>query len=610
MEYVGFALAGVALAGCLPSPWPEVPPMCITTADCAAGKICAEGLCWGNPPDGQFAAVLMPPSEGWPELATTEIPALSIAANGWIENLHFAETALIAGRVVLACSEESGCDSQASIEAQISFVKPSTIPGRPDTTRTVTSVAGITGSEPSFTVALPLSDVPYRVLVVPSRSASAMTAPDMDPSALAPPLRTCLDVSEAPAGSYAVEWALGDPLVHKVALGRVIDAAERGMAGMQVMATGESAGPALSCEPGGPAPTGRSSSIATTDADGYFSLRIPRGMNQLDLVATSVEPGLVPTLLVTGVEIPDPEYDEPVELSQRLQMPITQPPEPFVIPVRGLNSNGVDVPVRGAAVRFTTELLGLTSNTRAIFSASTFTNETGHAALDLIPGNVMQGNRGYVVSVEPLPSSEHATLHDHTVEVGPEQGLLASIQLQRRVAVGGMVHTAEGLPAFQAVVAARIAPGFREALSPGARAVVDNLQLPSASTDTSGRFVLWLDDELGAKSAIYDLEITLADPLEPMWTVRNIDMSTPTGTGVLELPGITMPAASYARGLVLAPAASPDAQRTVPQASLRLYEILDQDTCGSSPCPRVAIFRGQSTSREDGLIRLILPDTR
>jgi hypothetical protein len=181
--------------------------------------------------------------------------------------------------------------------------------------------------------------------------------------------------------------------------------------------------------------------------------------------------------------------------------------------------------------------------------------------------------------------------------------LLASIQLDRRVAVGGVVYTANGLPAYQAMVTARIAPAFREALSDWERAVVDNLQLPSAGTDISGRFVMWLDDELAGQTAIYDLEITLASPLEPLWTVRDIDMGAPTGTGVLELPGITMPAASYARGLVFAPAGT-----TVPQASLRLYEILDQDTCGSNPCPQVAIFRGQSTSREDGLIRLILPD--
>jgi hypothetical protein len=596
------ALAGVALAGCLPlGEGSDFAPMCITTADCAAGKTCDEGICWGDPPDGQFAAVLVPPSEGWPELAATEIPALAIAEDGWVEHLEFARTAIIAGRVVLACDQEPGCDPGVSIEAQVSFVKPSSIAGRPDYTRTVTSVAGMTGGEPSFTLALPLSEVPYKVLVVPSRSANAMTA-GMDPSALAPPVRTCLDVTDNL--DSMVEWVVGDPLLNKIAVGRVVDAAGRGMTGMQVMATGESQVLASDCEQKGPASTGRSSSIATTDADGYFSLRVPRGMNLLDLVAAPVEPGLVPTLLVSDVEIPDPVGDEPVELPQLLQMPSAPFTEPFVIPVRGLNSSGVEVPVRGAAVRFTTHLPGLLPNTRATFSASTFTNEVGHAVLDLIPGNVMQ-NRLYMVSVEPLPSSEHAALHEHLLEVGPEQGLLVSIQLERRVAVGGVVYTADGLPAYQAMVAARIAPAFREALSAEARAVVDNLQLPSASTDISGRFVVWLDGKLAAETAIYDLEVTLADPLQPPWMVRDIDMGALTGTGVLELPGITMPAASYARGLVLTPAGT-----AVAQAGLRLYELLEQDTCDSSPCPPVAVFRGQSASREDGMIRLILPDTR
>jgi hypothetical protein len=593
-----FGLAAVALAGCLPSSESdEFVPMCHTTADCAAGKTCDEGICWGNPPDGQFAAVLVPPSEGWPDLATTEIPALSIAADGWIENLGFAETATIAGRVVLACGADVVCEisPDVSIDAQVTFSRPSSIAGRPDYTRTVTSVAGMTGDDPSFTVALPLSDVPYQVLVVPGGSGSSTPA-GVQPSELAPPLRTELEVSSGQSMDRSVEWAVGDPLLHKLVTGQVTDVANRGMAGMQVVAQ---ARPMTS--------TGRSSSVATTDAEGAFSLRIPLGLesSRFDLVVTPVEPGAAPTLVVSEVEIPDPVSGEPFQLPQQLlQMPSVPATASFTIPVRGRTSTGDEVPVRGAAVRMSLDLPDTPVNTRATFSASTFTDDNGNAVLDLLPGDVT-GNRVYTTSIEPLPSSEHATVHGHRIEVGPGMGLLASIQLERRIAVGGAVYGADGLSAYHAMVAAKIAPAFRDALSAEARAMVDNLQLPSASTDVSGRFVLWLDDELVGQTAVYDLEITPADPLMPLWTVRDLDMSARSETGVLELAGITLPAASYARGLVFAPEGA-----AVPQAGLRLYEILDTEACVPGPSCPLVVFRGLATSREDGLIRLILPDER
>src|SRR5262249_34698510 len=66
----------VLLAGCLEVP--KAPGQeCATNSDCntAAGEVCDEGVCWGNPPTGMFAATVSPPAVR-EELVATEIPLL------------------------------------------------------------------------------------------------------------------------------------------------------------------------------------------------------------------------------------------------------------------------------------------------------------------------------------------------------------------------------------------------------------------------------------------------------------------------------------------------------------------------------------------------------
>ena len=53
------------LAGCLEVPHGAGDRSATTTRDCNAahGEVCDEGVCWGNPPTGLFAATLSPPSD-------------------------------------------------------------------------------------------------------------------------------------------------------------------------------------------------------------------------------------------------------------------------------------------------------------------------------------------------------------------------------------------------------------------------------------------------------------------------------------------------------------------------------------------------------------------
>ena len=63
------AVCLLASAGCLSVPEGPI-PQCETSADCdrAHGEVCEEGVCWGNPPAGPFAAIVSPPSERSGEL--------------------------------------------------------------------------------------------------------------------------------------------------------------------------------------------------------------------------------------------------------------------------------------------------------------------------------------------------------------------------------------------------------------------------------------------------------------------------------------------------------------------------------------------------------------
>lgn len=589
------ALAVPLCWGCLPlDETPEYEPMCSTSADCDPGESCDEGICWGNPPDRRFAAVLVPPLDGWPELAPTEIPDLGVAPDGWARSLGFAPTGTIKGRVVMACGDLplGECNPLLSIDAQVSVIKPSTIPGRPDYMLTVTSLGGLPEGQPSFTLTVPLSEEPYEVSVVPTRGASTMPA-DTSARELAPPVRFSLVVTNG----VDVTWVVGDPALHKVVTGRVVDAVGRGMAGMQVFALGKDHPLATAA---------RRSSVALTDSQGSFRLRIPLGLEpSLDLIAMPVDEGSVPTLRVSDLVIPDPLPGEtaPIVLEQPLQMPSHGTPVVYTLPIRGMDRTGNTVNVSGATVRVTTYLPGLTPNAMATFSKLTFTDDQGNAQLSLIPGSTVE-NRTYVVSVEPLPNTDHAALYDQVIDIGSNQGgFLATITLPRRMAVGGAVFTAKGEPAYQTTVTASFAPSFRQTLSSEDRSVADNQQLSSTGTDPSGRFVILLDETFAGSPVIYDLELAPGDPLAAFCTVRNVDMRQRDEAGVVELADISLPGAAYARGILTTASG-----RAVPGASLQLYEIVEDPCPELTECPSRSLFRGLSTAREDGQVRLVLPE--
>src|SRR5690606_14469465 len=117
------------LAGCL-----EVPAgpgqECRVDADCDAGEGCGEGLCWGAPPAGVFAATLSAPAKR-EDLIATELALLELPADGWLGDVQLEAPVTISGRVEAYCPSANQSCSTLSIGAEVRVTRPARFPGGP-----------------------------------------------------------------------------------------------------------------------------------------------------------------------------------------------------------------------------------------------------------------------------------------------------------------------------------------------------------------------------------------------------------------------------------------------------------------------------------------------
>jgi hypothetical protein len=160
-----FAL--VWITGCLSVPDGPA-PMCKITSDCdrAHGEVCEEGVCWGNPPPGPFAAVVSPPSTRH-DLSPREIPQLAIPDFGLMSDLTLDASLQLSGRIAAFCPPPMMvCDPIAG--ATITVSRRSQFQGGPGF-KTVANV-----DADSFSILVPRTrpgDDPYTVTIVPDGGA-------------------------------------------------------------------------------------------------------------------------------------------------------------------------------------------------------------------------------------------------------------------------------------------------------------------------------------------------------------------------------------------------------------------------------------------------------
>lgn len=603
-------------SGCIEAPVasPMQRAMCQNNSDCdvAAGEVCYEAVCWGDPPAQPYAAVLIPP-EGRTDLIRTELPLLSIASDGTVDELAFAKPVTVEGRVVVTCQEstpEAPCDPARSIAAHIYVTRPSRIPGAPSYVTTVPSVAGAEVGSPSFVLRLPPSQPgeTYDVTVVPLDQSDQTDQADdrAGPAYVAPPGRFTL---EAAADRKDLVWALGDPAALRTVRGRVVDAVGEAVTDMRVFAISSSVPMELAA---------RSSSIGITDGTGAFTLRIPQSAidrDIIDLIIAPRDPSAAPTLRVRELLVPEPALteDDAVDVGS-FRMPSYGEPQFFTVPVVGIDSGGNKVPIAQAEVGITTYLETVDTRIEATFSAQAYTGDDGNVSLKLIPGSGVE-NRRYVARVVAPAGSQHASIHALDIDVGATQGgVLEAIRLGNRAVVTGTIVNAEGEPAAGTVVTPDLSLAFRWNLEPAHRSTVDLLQQPQVVADQSGDFLLWLDGQLLDMPVRYDLEIRPADPMLPQWTWPGVDPTQRARDAApLDLGSLMLPPASYARGAVVGPDGNP-----VTGAKVGLYAISqDQTLCETAAWPSGSdsldcvvppAYLGPFPSRDDGRVMLVLPD--
>ncbi len=276
----------LALLALLPAACLEVsdrePPMCKTTADCDAGEICEENVCWGNPPTGAIAAVVSPPSERSADLVSREVLMLPIAGDGWIDDMHLDAAVSYKGRLQVLC--DLSCDGRM-IGATITVTRPSVFSGGPGFRKVVTV------ADESFELKVPPTrpgDQPFTITVVPA----GRDAPGAGTSAIpqqVPPLQVQLPISTSVSG---IVLELGGLTLPKVT-GKLVALGGTPLANYRVVALGRWTEDQ---------PPTEVSSVDFTGIDGQFEIKLSRGLTGgIELVARPFGLPLRPELHLSGL---------------------------------------------------------------------------------------------------------------------------------------------------------------------------------------------------------------------------------------------------------------------------------------------------------------------
>lgn len=600
LRRVVLALAGAASApGCLALPEGTPAPMCVENADCnvAAGEICDENICWGDPPTTSVAVLAGAPIDR-PDLTTSEIVGATIAPSGWF-SAGLEHPVMLSGRVTAACASEGGsttgaCEPGASIDASVVVTRTSRIPGGPSFRVVVPSVGGLLAG-PSFTVAVPRSNPGevYTVVAYPNRDPA-------QPGSVAPPERRQLELS----GDVAdCDFLVGAPQLRELVGSVAGDTAELGtLAGFRVYARGRWT-----------ATTGIEdlSTVAYTDDTGRFTLRLPAGLGstEVDLIAEPPAGRSLPTLQRLGVPLGGAGTTE----TPTLIMPPLGAAHP--VQVRAVGADGVNlVDVSGAEITVITTFRtavapqALTGAPAAIDSSmdtavmiqTATSNGRGLASFDILPGTD-PGLVSYQVRVRP-PSATGASSFGAVWGVSRDlaSASVVAIELPPRVAISGRVVDASGAPTAGVVVAASPSASFIKSLPDDLRAVIATIGTGDQVTDADGNFTTWVDGTVEGEVATYDLRLVpQAGALLPRSAVNEITVGA---TGEVTLGEVRLPEAAYVRAVV-GESGAPEAL-PVPGADVRLFQPA---VCVDNVCDGNATELAAGVADEAGVVRFVLP---
>lgn len=327
---------------------------------------------------------------------------------------------------------------------------------------------------------------------------------------------------------------------------------------------------------------GKSSSNQVPVADGSFSLTVPAA-----LASSPITIELSPQ----GTSGDDPWFThDPLTLTMSMQqgntvdigvikLPAYQVPQPFQVAVQG---GDIEQPaVLNALVRAVTDLTPQAGGT-ARFVRDGLTDAQGLASLRLIPG-MINAPRTYHIAVVPPAGAHFASwcLPDAQVTGGTTTPLPA-IVVPRRQHLSGTVSSAVGAPVAELTVTASRDPATATVCT-----TATGPTMTSATTDTLGKFDLWLDP------GVYQLDyVPASGAAVPRHTEFNIDVS-----GDVQRP-VHLPAGVLIEGNVR----TPDGKQPLPYATVRIFE----PRCVTAGCSPPPWLRAETLSDADGRYRVVV----
>jgi hypothetical protein len=569
----------VWLGGCLSVPDGPA-PMCDTNNDCDQlhGEVCEEGVCWGNPPPGPFAAVISPPSTRH-DLVPREIPEVAIPDFGWMGDLALEAPVLLSGRIVAFCPPPmTGCAS-TTLGATVTVSRRSQFHGGPGFKAVVNAHAG----DESFAISVPRTrtgDDPYTVTIVPDGGQQASTGPSA--AELVPPLRMQVAITTN-TGATAIELGgLDLPVIS----GTLTNGLGQGLLGYRVAALGRWDLTASPTEV---------SSVDFTDANGGYAVTLSDQLvGTVELVARPPSGTAAPTVHFANIDA--------TKSSQRnIVQPATLgvPIKVVIGPVTGVDHGGTISPVRGALVSVTGAL------TSAVTSFTVgdehLTDENGKVTLSLVDGAGILGS--YRLSIIPPASSSLGAVFDQKLAPGTE------LRLTSRVALRGTIVDSDHKPLNNVAVTVRPSLRFLWTLDAAPQAFVAAIPPATAVTLPTGEFVVWVDPSIAQVWGNYDLLIEPPTTAQaPTYIKTEVDTRYSNAADAVPVGEITLPDAAFVHGRVTGPAGEP-----VENAELKVYLVSTELALCSEvahapmSCPIPAQLQGRNTSDAKGTVRLALP---
>ncbi len=646
-SFLGLFVAMTAMtSGCIVDNTDDgPPPMCELDSDCDSGEVCGDddGICYGNPPDIELAAILIPSGDSSSGRVPTEIAHLEISSDGTLfafsdstsesSPLQFVRPVRIEGKVTLVCSELTAaaqipCGSDVPIAANIRVERASAFPGGPRFRMNISALATANAGETSFSFLLPPSTTdgtsparPYKITITPEPTDPQTSV--IGAAQLAPPL---VIRGFKIANNSTVEWLVGIPdetrwVAGCLAGGAAVPAAFKNLPVV-----------AMALEPDAAESKDMVvvSSQAKTDNLGCFSMRIPKEINTIDLRFKPDGNDSAPLINVRDETINGvpgqsgscfPGSPEGAICLPPIRGPDLPSSASVTIPVAAQATEGGTEAVGGAAVVLRAELnvpKDITTPSRdGRVSATLLVRTTSNANADR-PSELGQAtmilplNLNYQVTIIPATDSKFASRFDELrfIQSG---GVQQPIQLSRRIATSGRLLSADGIPISRATITAVPAVAFKLSVNPELRTILDGHRI-EATTDDDGFFFFWLEGQLdfGNESGTLSEEplpytLSIRPPFLAGPPTQLTGVTVAKGNTSLELGEILLPDGAFARGPITDVDDNP-----ATGVELHIWIPSSDDPCvglnvPKSSCPAAGTRIGSWLSDDHGDVRVVLP---